>query len=113
MKNLPKILKEHIANQNSMLGSTAKSGELNNWLNGQLKELKTANPELYDYIISRSKSFANGIMMVRDPYSIAVSLSLEYVLLLRLLDIGFGKEASLKKFTDMMDKWGLEGLNGL
>lgn len=114
MENIPKITQQQIIDQVEMLGATVKAGSLNRWLDEQLNTLKSENPELYEFIIRRSKTLAQGVLMVHDPYSITVSMALEYVILLNLISAGFGREAGLKQFSKLMESWlGKDGLKGL
>jgi len=117
MENLPKIAEKHIKEQFKQLNKTIVAGEIQHWLDGELQGLHDKNPILYHFIVERANKFAVGATMVGDPHSIAVSLALEYVLLLNILNASISDVFGLTKFTDMMTKWfsndDLKELNGL
>jgi hypothetical protein len=115
---LPKIEEKQIKSELESIVATIKDGQLQKWLDTQLESLHQSNPKLYEYITTRSQLFANGIMSVsREPHSIILSLALEYILLLRVLDSSLAAEESLENFKGLMDKWfgnkGIDGLNNV
>ena len=55
-----------------------------------------------------------GALAVSDPQSIAVSIALEYMLILGVINLGIGSNVTDSEFSDTMSKWfGDEGLKGL
>jgi hypothetical protein len=51
-----------------------------------------------------------GAIMSREPQFIAISLALEYIILLRVLGVGFSNSIGIEKFGNMMKGW-LKGDN--
>lgn len=117
LDNIPKIGKEQIKQQFDVLHQQIAQGQLQGWLNGQLESLHEKNPVLFHYITERAKKLAMGAMMVGDPNSISISLALEYVLLLNILNASIGSSLGLKEFGNMMKDLlkgnELKGLNEL
>jgi len=103
--HIPKIGEEQIKEQFNMLDQLVAQGQVKNWLNEELQVLHEKNPILFHYIVERAKKFAVGAIMVGDPNSASVSLALEYMLLLNILNAGIGHTAGLKQFGDMMKGW--------
>jgi len=111
---IPKIAKEVVEEQLSLLEQKAKSGQIQYWLDEMLTNLHSNNPVLYHYITERSKKIAVGAMMIGDPNSLAVTLALEYLVLLNVLGQGYDKSISLQNFRNMMNSWfNKNELNGL
>lgn len=116
-EHLPKIGEEQIKDQFNILNQQIIQGQIKNWLNEELQELHEKNPILFHYIAERAQKFAVGAVMVNDPTSVSVSMALEYLLLLKIINAGIGKTVGLKQFTDMMKDWfkgdDLKGLNDI
>lgn len=102
LDNIPKIGEEQIKEQFNILNQNIAQGQVNDWLNDELENLHEKNPVLFHYIVERAKKFAIGAIMVGDPNSASISLALEYILLLNILNAGIGNSIGLGKFTDMM-----------
>ncbi len=117
MEHLPKVGEKHIKEQFASLHKSIVAGEVQRWLDGELTKLHDSNPILYHFLIERANKFAVGATMVGDPQAVAVSMALEYIILLNILNASLGDVIGLGKFTDMMTKWfnpdDLSGLNGL
>jgi len=117
LEHLPKIDEEQITKQLNILTEQVTKGAIKNWLNDELQNLHDKNPILFQYIVERANKFAVGAVMVGDPNSVSVSMALEYMLLLNIINAGIDSTVVLSKFTDMMGnllKGGdLEGLEGL
>ena len=114
LDDIPKIPEDLIKEQFEMLQSHITQGHVKDWLNGELQTLHETNPVLFHYLIERAQKFAMGAVMVGDPNSISVSLALEYILLLNILNSGIHRTIGLTDFKDMLTRWvGKDGLNGL
>ena len=117
LEHIPKIAEEQIKEQFKVLHQAIVEGEVKGWLNNELRNLHETNPILFHYIVERANKFAVGAIMVGDPSSVSVSMALEYMLLLNILNAGIGKNIGLKEFGDMMKNWfkgsDLSGLNDL
>ena len=117
LEHLPKIAEEQIKEQFNILDRHIAQGQVKTWLNEELQNLHEKNPILFHYIVERAKKFAIGAIMVGDPNSASVSLALEYMLLLNILNAGIGHSIGLGKFSDMMKGWfkgdDLKGLNDI
>ena len=113
--HIPIIGKEQITEQFEILDQLIVQGQVKNWLNEELQKLHEKNPILFHYIVERAKKFAVGAIMVGDPNSASISLALEYVLLLKILNAGISNTIGLGKFADMMKGWfkGDDDLKGL
>ena len=116
--HIPKIAEDQIKEQFNMLDQRIAQGQVKNWLNEELETLHETNPILFHYIVERAKKFAIGAIMVGDPNSASVSLALEYMLLLGIINDGIGSTLGLKQFTDKMKNWfknddDLKGLDGI
>lgn len=116
-EHLPKIGEEQIKDQFNILNQQIIQGQVKNWLNDELQELHEKNPILFHYIAERAQKFAIGAIMVGDPSSVSISMALEYLLLLKIINAGIGKTVGLTQFTDMMKDWfkgdDLKGLNDI
>ena len=114
MKYLPIISEEEVAREFEILVSTIKDGDLKSWLNMELEEIKANNPSLYTFLITRAKTFAGGItkLIGGDFEAIVISITLEYLMFLKVIDSSLGKQFTEKKFGDMMGKWFPNGLKG-
>ena len=114
-EHLPKIIEEQVVEQFNILQQHIIKGQVKHWLNNELKSLQEKNPILFRYIVERANKFAVGALMVGDPNSVSVSMALEYILLLNILNAGIGKTMGLTQFTSMMKDWfkgeDLKGLN--
>jgi len=117
LEHIPKIAEEQIKEQFNILNQAIVQGQVKGWLNSELQNLHETNPILFHYIVERANKFAMGAIMVGDPSSVSVSMALEYMLLLNILNAGISKTAGLKQFTDMMKSWlkddDLKGLNDI
>jgi len=117
LDHIPKIAEEQIKEQFGMLNQQIVQGQIKPWLNEELHNLHNKNPVLFHYIVERANKLAMGAVMVGDPNSISVSMALEYMLLLRILDAGISSTVGLKQFTDIMGGWfkneDLKGLNDI
>ena len=117
LDHIPKIAEEQIREQFEILAQQISQGQIQQWLNGQLQSLHDKNPVLFHYLVNRANTFAVGVTMVGDPNSISVSMAVEYMLLLNILNTGIGSAIGLKQFADMMKKWlkgeDLKGLNSV
>ena len=114
MDNIPTVTEDMVTEQFMLLSQVVSNGTLTSWLNEELEGLRTSNPVLYKFIIERSQKFAMGAMMSREPQGVAISFALEYLILLRVLGLGFGKLIGAEKFSNMMNKWlGNDNLKGL
>lgn len=114
LDDIPAIPEELIKAQFEILQQRITKGEVKDWLNEELQGLHEKNPVLFHYLIERAQKFAMGAVMVGDPNSISVSLALEYILLLNILDAGIHRTIGLTDFKDMITGWfGKDGLNGL
>lgn len=115
MDNIPKITEEQVREQFKLINDLVMGGTLTRWLDTELEALHNANPVLYNFILERSQKFAMGAIMAHEPHNIAISFALEYVIMLNILGIGYGKTVGLEKFSDMMSKWfkngGIKGLD--
>lgn len=105
LEHIPKILEGQVKGQFDIVRQQINAGQLQEWLNKELENLHEKNPVLFHYIVERTKKFAMGAMMVGDPNSVSISLALEYVILLNILNTGIGSTAGLKQFGDMMKGW--------
>lgn len=105
LEHLPKVSEDQIKEQFKILNQAIVEGQVQQWLNTELGSLHETNPVLFHYIVERANKLAVGAMMVGDPNSISVSLALEYVLLLNILNIGIGSGIGLKEFGGMMKGW--------
>ena len=116
-EHLPKIGEEQIKDQFNILNQQIIQGQVKNWLNDELQELHEKNPILFHYIAERAQKFAVGAIMVGDPSSVSISMALEYLLLLKIINAGIGKTVGLTQFTNMMKDWfkgdDLKGLNDI
>jgi len=114
-EHLPKIGEAQIKDQFNILDQQIAQGRIKHWLNDELQELHEKNPILFHYIAERAQKFAVGAIMVGDPNSVSVSMALEYLLLLKIINAGIGNTIGLKQFGDMMKGWFKEGddLKGL
>lgn len=110
LEHIPKIIEEQIKEQSKILNQMVVQGQVQHWLNDELGDLHEKNPVLFHYIVERANKFAVGVAMVGDPNSISVSLALEYLLLLNILNVGIGSSIGLKQFGDMMKGWFGDGL---
>ncbi len=115
MDNLPKIAEKHVKEQFKVLNQAIVAGEVQKWLDSELTSLHEKNPVLYHFITERANKFAVGATMVGDPQAVAISMALEYIILLNILSTSLADMMGLGKFTDMMTKWfpGNDELNGL
>jgi hypothetical protein len=118
MENLPKVAEKHVKDQFALLNKTIVAGEVQKWLDSELTSLHDKNPVLYHFVVERANKFAVGATMVGDPQAVAISMALEYVLLLNILNKSIVDTVGLSKFADMMTKWfpdndDLQGLNGV
>lgn len=102
---IPKIAREVVEEQLGLLEQKAKSGQIQRWLDEMLTNLHNNNPILYHYITERSRKLAVGAMMIGDPNSLAVTLALEYLVLLNVLGQGYDKSINLQNFKNMMTNW--------
>lgn len=113
LKSLPKIGEEQIKEQFNILTQQLNSGEFRQWFSDGLSDLQAENPTLFKYIVERAQKFAIGAVMVGDPNSISMSMALEYLLLLNIINAGI----SQGEFSDRMTKWfkndDLKGLNDI
>jgi len=111
---IPKIAGDVVEEQLGILEQKAKSGQIQYWLDEMLTDLHNSNPVLYYYITERSKKLAAGAMIIGDPNSLAVTLALEYLVLLNVLGRGYDKSINLQNFKNMMSSWFNKGeLDGL
>ena len=110
MEELPKINEAQIAKLETEMRQRIVQGTMTNWLDEQLKALANTNPILYKYVMEHSQKFAVGSMMVQDVQSIAVSITLEYILLLSIIGMSFTNSKELKNFTDFWGKFFPKGL---
>jgi len=114
MENLPVITDKHIREQFKALNQSITQGQVQQWLDEQLTALQTTNPTLYKFLTDRANKFAMGALAVSDPQSIAVSIALEYMLILGVINLGIGSSVTDSEFSDTMSKWfGTDGLKGL
>jgi hypothetical protein len=117
MDNLPKVAENHIKEQFKALNKHIVAGEVQKWLDTELQSLHDSNPVLYHFVTERANKFAMGALMSGDPQAVAISMALEYLILLKILNTSIGDMLGLGKFTDMMTNWfgndELKGLNGL
>lgn len=113
MEELPKISNNHIIKQDDMLKQQISQGTITTWLNDQLKNLADQNPNLYKYVIEHSQKFAFAAMSAQDVQSIAISQTLEQMLLLYLIGTSSKDNKEYHKFSSFWDKFFPNGINGL
>ena len=114
--NIPKIGNDNIRDTFLAFREVIAAGNVQSWIEEELQALSDENPVLHEFITDRANRFALGAAMVNDPRSVALSMAIEYMLLLKVLSSGIGTVKGLEKFSDEMQKWfpnGLEGLDGL
>lgn len=118
MDNIPKIAETHVKEQFKKLNQAIVAGEVQMWLDKELTGLHEKNPVLYHFITERANKFAVGATMVNDPQAVAISMALEYIILLKILNTSIGAMLGLEKFSDMMKGWfpgsdDLKGIDGI
>jgi len=115
LEHLPLIGEEQIKDETEELSKQIAKGQVTEWLTEELRNLHDKNPVLFHYIVNRANTFAVGTAMMSNAHSISVSLAMEYLLLLKIIDTGIGNTARMTQFTDMMKGWlkdeDLKGLN--
>ena len=102
---IPKITEEQVKEQFKLINDLVVGGTLTRWLDEELEKLHNENPVLYGFIVERSHKFAMGAIMTHEPQSIAISFALEYMILLKIVGISFGKTLGLETFANNMSKW--------
>jgi hypothetical protein len=109
MNNIPKTDKSIIREILADMQEVAKSGqqEMNIWLDNNLNKLKEENPVLYNYIVDRAERFAAGASTIGggDIRAIALSYTIEQLMLLSIIDKSLLSAKDLKAFDGMMDCW--------
>ncbi len=113
MEELPKITNSQIAKTTEEIQAHVDDGTLVQWLDEKLKALSKENPLLYKYLMEHTQRFAMGAVMVKDPQSIAISLTLEHLLLLSLIGDSYKENKEMANFSDLMTNWFGDGIKGL
>lgn len=112
MEEIPKITPNLIVNLDDTIKSLISRGDVTKWLDEQLGYLANNNPVLYRYVLEHTQRLAMGASMAPDPQSVALSMCLEEILLLNLINNGLKGGKDLKKFEDVWGKFFPNGLKG-
>lgn len=121
-ENLPKVKKawvdEHALEMQKKIAVDTPA-----WLNETLGSLSNENKDLYDYVTTRSRILSNAVIARAnatqniDPFSLSVSIGIELIMLLHLLNLSFDKEGVLKsldeKLTNLFGKDKIKGYDDL
>ena len=104
LDNLPLVNEEAFSRANAKLEQLVTTNQVSQWLNSELKDLLASNKPLYNHLIDRSRHFASAVMMVQDAQSIAVSYTLEMILMLVIVNDALGGVKDIHKFDNLMNK---------
>ena len=114
MENIPQLEEDWAKELVAEIDNEIASGHLDAWLDKNLIAMKETNPILYAILTKRSRNFAFGAYSLAKTGGedvdaivggIMLSMAVEHVLLLRLLDKGFKAKAEMEAFEKMMKKW--------
>jgi len=112
MEEIPKVNDNQVAQLEVNMRQMISQGTITGWLDDQLHKLADTNPILYKYIMGHAQKFAIGAIMIGDAQTIAISATLEYMLLLSLISSSFKSGKELKAFTDFWGKFFPKGKLG-
>lgn len=113
LNNIPKIEETSVKDTFRAFRDVIAAGNVQEWLGQELQDLETNNPVLCEFITDRAHRFAVGAAMLGDPRAVAMSMTIEYMLLLQVLSSGIGNVAGLEEFKKYMGTLFPEGLEGL
>ena len=110
MEELPKISENQVLSLDDSIKQLLTGRDITKWLDAELTELANINPVLYKRVMDHSQRLAAGAMMSPDVQSVALSLCLDSILLLKLINEGLKGKKKLKEFED---GWGnmLKGID--